>query len=201
VVADAAIRRPKLPVGSIGHKSFGWWGMMAIIMSEGSLFAYLLFSYYYFAVQYGGDWIPEMPKFELAGPNTAILLLSSLFVWWGERSAARGHGAKQALGLVIGLWLGIIFLVIQSYEWRDKPFTYSSTSYGSSYFVTTGFHMAHVAVGAAMLAAVFFWSLLGYFDKERRAPISIAAIYWHFVDLVWLMIFFTFYVTPYLGVG
>lgn len=200
-MADTAIRRPQLPVGSIGHKSFGWWGMIAIIASEGSLFAYLLFSYYYFAVQYGRDWIPEMPKLELAGLNTAILLLSSLFVWWGERSASRGRHAKRTFGLAIGLVLGIIFILIQSMEWRDKPFTYSSTSYGSSYFVTTGFHMAHVAVGAALLATVLLWSLLGYFDKDRHAPISIAAIYWHFVDLVWLAIFFTFYVTPYLGVG
>ncbi|KAF2989929.1 cytochrome c oxidase subunit 3 [Methylocystis sp. MJC1] len=200
-MADTTIRRPRLPVGSIGHKSFGWWGMIAIIMSEGSLFAYLLFSYYYFAVQYGRDWIPEMPDFTLAAPNTAVLLSSSLFVWWGERSATRGRRAKQALGLAIGLALGTIFLIVQYLEWGEKPFTYSSTSYGSSYFITTGFHMAHVAVGAAMLAAVLLWSLLGYFDSERHAPISIAAVYWHFVDLVWLAIFFTFYVTPYLGVG
>jgi cytochrome c oxidase subunit III len=200
-MADVAINRPRLPVGSIGRKSFGWWGMMAIIMSEGSLFAYLLFSYYYFAAQYGQGWIPVMPELELAATNTLVLLASSLSVWWGDRSATRGRRAKQALGLAIGLALGVIFLVIQSIEWGEKPFTYASTSYGSSYFITTGLHMAHVAVGAAMLATVLLWSLLGYFDRERHAPISIAAIYWHFVDLVWLTIFFTFYVTPYLGVG
>ena len=68
-------------------------------------------------------------------------------------------------------------------------------------FVTTGFHMAHVVVGDLMLAAVLLWSLLGFFDRKRHAPVSIAAVYWHFVDLVWLTVFFTFYVTPYLGVG
>lgn len=200
-MADTMIRRPTLPVGSIGYKSFGWWGMLAIIMSEGSLFAYLLFSYYYYAVQYGRDWIPEMPNSTLAGPNTAVLLSSSLFVWWAERNAARGQRTKQALGLAIGLGLGIAFIVVQAFEWRDKPFSYSSTSYGSSYFITTGFHMAHIAVGAAMLAAVLFWSLLGYFDRERHAPISIVAVYWYFLDVIWLAIFFTFYITPYLGVG
>jgi cytochrome c oxidase subunit III len=200
-MADAAMESFKLPVGSVGRKSFGWWGMMTIIMTEASLFAYLLFSYYYFAVQYGPGWISELPKFGLSAPNTVILLSSSVFVWWGERSATRGRRGKRSIGLALGVVLGIVFLFIQSIEWRDKPFSYSSTSYGSSYFVTTGFHMAHVVVGTIMLAVVLLWSLLGYFDKGRHAPISIAAIYWHFVDLVWLTIFFTFYVTPYLGVG
>ncbi len=196
-MSEATLRR--LPVGSVGHKTFGWWGMLTVVMTEGSLFAYLLFAYYYFVVQYGRAWIPETPSLSLAAPNTVILLLSSLFVWWAESSASRGRTVQQSLGLAIGLLLGLVFLSIQSLEWRDKPFTLASTSYGSSYFVTTGFHMAHVAVGALMLAAVLLWSLLGYFDRERHAALSIAALYWHFVDLVWLTIFFTFYVTPYIG--
>jgi cytochrome c oxidase subunit 3 len=199
-MSDAVFDARKLPVGA-GRKSFGWWGMMTVIMTEASLFAYLLFSYYYFAAQYGPDWIPEPPKFGLSGPNTAILLLSSVFVWWGEQSAKRGAQARLSAGLAMGLVLGILFVAIQIFEWREKPFNLSSTSYGSSFFVTTGFHMAHVVVGNLMLALVLLWSLLGYFDKERHAPVSIAAVYWHFVDLVWLTIFFTFYVTPYLGVG
>jgi heme/copper-type cytochrome/quinol oxidase subunit 3 len=195
------LTRGSLPVGSIGRKSFGWWGMMTVIMTEGSLFAYLLFSYYYFAAQYGRDWIPRLPKFDLSGPNTVILLLSSAFVWWGERGAKRGSRTTLSLGIAIGLLLGIIFVVVQTFEWREKPFSISTSSYGSSFFVTTGFHMAHVVVGDLMLAAVLLWSLLGFFDSKRNAPVSIAAVYWHFVDLVWLTVFFTFYVTPYLGVG
>lgn len=198
-MSDQALERRGLPVGSVGHKAFGWWGMMTVIMTEGSLFAYLLFSYYYFVVQYGRVWIPETPSLKLAAPNTAILLLSSLFVWWGEHSAARNQRGRQAAGLAIGLALGVAFLVIQTYEWREKSFTVASSSYGSSYFVTTGFHMAHVLLGALMLAAVLVWSLMNYFDANRHAALSIAAIYWHFVDVVWLAIFFTFYLTPYIG--
>ncbi|GLI94503.1 cytochrome c oxidase subunit 3 [Methylocystis echinoides] len=198
-MSDAAPRMMALPVGSIGHKSFGWWGMMTVIMTEASLFAYLLFAYFYFLVHYGHGWIAEKPGLALAAPNTAILLLSSLFVWWAESCAARDRRGAQAVGLAIGVVLGVIFLAIQILEWREKPFTIASTSYGSSYFITTGFHMAHVVVGVLMLAAVLLWSLLGYFDSRRRAPISIAAVYWHFVDLVWLAIFFTFYLTPYIG--
>jgi cytochrome c oxidase subunit III len=198
-MSDAMFDKHMLPVGSVGHKTFGWWGMMTVIMTEASLFAYLLFAYYYFAAQYGRDWIPELPKFAMSGPNTAILIASSVAVWWGEEGVKRDARASQLIGLAGGILLGVLFVTIQMLEWRQKPFNLHSTSYGSSFFITTGFHMAHVAVGILMLAAVLLWSALGYFDKERHATISIVAVYWHFVDLVWLTIFFTFYVTPYLG--
>ncbi len=198
-MSDTALRTRSLPVGSVGRKTFGWWGMTTVVMTEGSLFAYLLFAYYYFAVQYGRAWIPETPSLRLAAPNTIILLLSSLFVWWAERSASRGATGRQSLGLALAFLLGVLFLGVQALEWREKPFTLGSSSYGSSYFITTGFHMAHVVVGALMLAVVLLWSVLGYFDRERHAALSIAALYWHFVDLVWLTIFFTFYLTPYIG--
>jgi heme/copper-type cytochrome/quinol oxidase subunit 3 len=196
--AEEMRRRRLLPVGAIGRKTFGWWGMITVIMTEGALFAYLLFAYYYFAVRYGRGWIPEAPSLRLALPNTGVLLLSSVFVLWSESSARRGEAPRRSLGLAIAIGLGIIFLAIQLLEWREKSFTPASSSYGSSYFITTGFHMAHVAVGIVVLAALLAWSLLGYFDSKRYAALSIGALYWHFVDVVWLAIFFTFYLTPYL---
>lgn len=198
-MADIPMQLEPLPAGSIGTKCFGWWGNLTIIMTEGSLFVYLLFCYYYFAVQYGRDWVPSMPKLELSLPNTFILLLSSFFIWWGERSIKRDRRGRQILGIAIGLILGISFVVIQIFEWAAKPFTFSSSLYASSFFVTTGFHMAHVIVGNLILAALLLWSVLGYFDSKRYAAISIGALYWHFIDLVWLTIFFTYYITPRLG--
>lgn len=198
-MSDAAPETETLPVGSTGRKSFGWWGMMTVIATEASLFSYLLFAYYYLLVQHGREWVVGKPSLALAAPNTAILLLSSVFVWWAEHSAGRNRRTGQAVGLAIGVLLGVVFLAIQMLEWREKPFTLASTSYGSSYFVTTGFHMAHVLAGVLMLSATLLWSCLGYFDARRHAPLSIAAVYWHFVDLVWLAIFFTFYLTPYAG--
>jgi len=201
-VTDATYRRELLPVGSIGHKAFGWWGMVTVIMTEGSLFGYLLFSYYYFAVQYGREWLPDkLPEFRLSAPNTILLILSSGAVWWGERGIRRGARGQLALGLAVSLILGAVFVGIQLLEWHEKPFTLASSSYGSLYFTITGFHMAHVIVGEIVLAFVFIWTLLNYFDAERHAAVSIGGVYWHFVDVVWLAVFFTFYVTPRLGVG
>lgn len=198
-MADTTFQSGRLQVGSVGRRAPGWWGVIMLVLTEGALFAFLLFCYYYFAVQYGREWLPiELPKFKLSGPNTVILLLSSVAVWFGERGVKRGSRATLSVGLLVGILLGALFVGIQVKEWSDKPFTISSDSYGSVYFTVTGFHMAHVVGGLLALLAMFAWSLLGYFDDKRHAAVTIGALYWHFVDAVWLTIFFTFYVTPYL---
>lgn len=190
----------RLPIGSIGHRASGWWGMLAVIMTEGALFSYLLFSYYYFAVQYGRAFLPpDLPKLHLSVPNTALLLLSSVAVWWAEQGAKLGDRRRLALGLAAALIMGVGFVAVQALEWSEQSFTIASSSYGSLFFTITGFHMAHVIAGDIVLAVLLLWTLLGYFDARRNAAVSIGAIYWHFVDAVWLTLFFTFYVTPRLS--
>ncbi len=188
-----------LPVGDVGKRSSsGWWGMLALVATEASLFAYLLFGYYYAWLHNGPGWIVEQPSLKLAGPNTVILILSSVAIWWAERSISRRSFVGQVAGLSIGIVLGIIFVVVQLVEWHNKTFTMTSSAYGSHYFIVTGFHMAHVVFGLLVLSAMLLWTVLGYFNRERHIPISVGSIYWHFVDVVWLTVFFTFYITPYL---
>ena len=195
---DIAIRA--LPVGSAGHKSSGWFGMMTLIVTEASLFLYLLFSYFYVAIWSAGRFLPaQLPKFSLSGPDTAILLTSSVVVWWGERGARKGNRPQLAIGLAGGVVLGGIFVGVQLLEWAGKPYRFNTSAYSSLYFTITGFHLAHVIVGMLVLLTLLAWSLLGYFDSQRHAPVAIGAVYWHFVDAVWLAVFFTIYVTPYLG--
>jgi heme/copper-type cytochrome/quinol oxidase subunit 3 len=98
------------------------------------------------------------------------------------------------------LLLGAVFVGVQLVEWAGKPFHFNQTTYSALYFTITGFHLAHVVVGMIVLLVLLVWSLLGYFDRRRNAPVAIGAVYWHFVDVVWLAVFFTIYVTPYLGV-
>lgn len=192
--------RTDLPVGSVGSQAAGWWGIVCGILTEAALFGYLLFSYYYFAVQPREiAWPPELPTFKLSAPNTIILLVSSAAVWWGERGAKEGSRGKQVAGLGVGFILGVIFVGIQVLEWKAKSFSLNSSAYGSLFFTITGFHMAHVIVGLLLLLPLTIWSALGYFGPLRSAPISIGAVYWHFVDAVWLAVFFTLYITPYLG--
>jgi len=199
-MTDTAIHSDPLPVGSLGRRAGGWYGMLAVIMTEGALFAYLLFSYYYFAVQYGREFLPpELPKFLLSLPNTVILLASSVTAWFAERGLHMGRKDNLVWGLAATIALGVLFMVIQGAEWAEKPFTMASAAYGSLYFTITGFHMAHVAVGVLILAALTLWSALGKFDSVRNSPVSIGALYWHFVDAVWIVLFTTYYIVPRLG--
>jgi heme/copper-type cytochrome/quinol oxidase subunit 3 len=193
---------PALPVGSVGRKGSGWWGLVCLVATEAALFAYLLFCYFYFSVQLDRAWLPDpLPEFRLALPNTIILLVSSVTMWSAEHGARTGRRARLVGGLVATIVLGIAFFVIQLFEWKAKSFALATSAYSSLYYTTTGFHMVHVAVGVLVLVAVLAWALLGYFDRRRHVPVLIAAVYWHFVDVVWLAVFFTYYVTPHLGFG
>jgi len=190
----------KLPVGSIGASAPGWWGIITGIVTEAALFGYLLFSYVYLAAQpHMSAWPSEPPSLSLAAPNTVILLLSSVAVWIGERAVRQNKPRMQLIGLSAGTLLGLIFVGVQLIEWKSKPFTLASGPYGSLFFTITGFHMAHVIAGLLMLMALIAWSYLNYFDETRHAAISVGAIYWHFVDAVWLAVFFTLYLTPYMS--
>lgn len=189
----------RLLLGSTDARGNGWFGMAALVTTEACLFAYLLFSYYYMALHFGLEWLPDtLPGFEFSLPMTALLFSSSVFVWIAERGIQKGRNWICVAGLVGGAVLGVAFVALEAKEWADKDFTLSTDSYSSLYFTVTGFHMAHVVGGVLMLLTVALWTTLGKFDAHRRDPVSIAAFYWHFVDVVWVAVFVTIYVTPHL---
>lgn len=198
-MAEAVYFERDLPVGGLKRNSVGWWGMLCLIATESSLFAYLLFSYAYFAVRFGPHWLPVAhPSLKLSGPDTVILLSSSVVIWWAEQGAKRGRRVQHLIGVAVTMALGLAFLAIQAFEWKSKRFTLTSGSYGSLYFTITGLHMAHVVVGLIILAVVFVWSAVGEFTPRRHTPVLISSTYWHFVDVVWVVVFTTLYLTPYL---
>jgi cytochrome c oxidase subunit III len=201
--AEVAISQPRdLPFGPIGRHGIGYWGVGMLVVSEAALFAYLLFAYYYTGASAQHGWVLESrPSLKLALPNTILLLASSVVAWIGERGILDRQRGKALLGFGLAFIMGAVFTVVQGYEWVSKPFSLGTSSYASLYFVTTGFHMAHVIIGLGVLAALFLWTALDYFSPRRRLTISSGVLYWHFVDVVWLFVFSTYYLTPYLGFG
>ncbi|MBV9841805.1 MAG: heme-copper oxidase subunit III [Sphingomonadaceae bacterium] len=202
-MAEHALARPgQLAVGPIGRNGLGYWGVAMLIATEAALFGYLLFSYYYNGATQPPGWILEpAPKMFPAVPNTVLLLASSGVVWWGEKGIEAGRRGQALLGFGITFLMGAIFAAVQIYEWLIKPFGFAANSYSSLYFTTTAFHMAHVIAGLIILAALFGWTALDYFSPRRRIVVSAGVLYWHFVDVVWVFVFTTYYLTPYLGFG
>lgn len=187
------------PESSTDMQSAGWWGMVALIVTEAALFAYLLFAYFYLDSQTEQHWPPDgLPLLLLPAVNTLILLASSVCVWASERCMRRRSmpWSLAAMGLAFGL--GICFVAIQLHEWSIQANGMTTNLYGSLYFTITGFHMLHVLVGLLILFMLLVWIALGYFDDKRHAAITIGGMYWHFVDVVWLFVFSTLYLSPYL---
>jgi len=195
---DNALHVERLPVEPGGHRATGWWGVALLIATEASLFAYLLVSYFYlgslsrgpFTAQYGP------PELKLAGPNTAILIASSATMWWAESGIRDGRVGRLRAGLALTLLLGAVFLAIQFREYSGLPFRPQSGAYGSLFWTITGFHSAHVFVGLLAIAVVLLRALLGHFDARRRLAVTNVSWYWHFVDVVWLFVFTSLYLSP-----
>jgi cytochrome c oxidase subunit III len=198
-MADVSQFDQPLPVGSDGKLSGGWWGVLALIVTEGSLFGYLLFAYFYLAAQTEQQWPPTgLPDLLLPGINTAILLLSSVCVWASERCIRKKQTQWAIAAMALAIVLGACFIGMQLNEWDKKTYGMTSDLYGSLYFTITGFHLCHVMIGVVILLLLLVWISLGYFDDRRYAAVAIGGVYWHFVDVVWLFVFTSLYIFPYL---
>jgi cytochrome c oxidase subunit III len=192
-----AHRDRPLPVGSIGYLSIGWAAAVFLLISEASIFAYLFFAYFYFSVQPDYHWPPgSPPTFAYSAPQTVIVLIGAATAWWANRSVSRGEMAKAIIGLAITLVLGAAFIALQFIDWFTEPFSPASSAYGSNYFVISGFHLAHFVAGWIMFLMLLLWTWLGYFDAVRHVPITVGALYWYFLTVIWIAVFFVLYITP-----
>lgn len=201
-MAEVLIPSAPLPVAPTGRRASGWYGMVFLIATEGALFVYLLFSYFYLTSHAPGPWPPAgAPDILIASVNTVILLLSSGTAWWGQSRIEKGSTGGLILGLTASMLLGLIFVGVQVHEWLSKAFSPATDAYGSLFFTITGIHIAHVVVGLVILACLTLWAAMGRFSDRRHVHVTVGILYWHFVDLVWLAVFTALFLTPRLGLG
>ena len=182
-----------------GCHATGWWGMVLLILTEASLFACLLFSYFYLRTTVPA-WPPvgiDKPNLTLPLPMTALLLLSSAAYWWGERGVRRGNVGHLELGLAASFLLGAGFLALQAVEYSHKTFSPQTNVYGSLFFTITGLHGSHVLAGLLMNTVVQVRTWLGHFTARRHAAVANVGLYWHFVDVVWLFVLTSLYLSPH----
>jgi cytochrome c oxidase subunit 3 len=173
-------------------------GMYLFIASEIMLFGSFFTVYFFDRVvnkPFNGHWPPEgfhRPVF-VAFLNTLILVTSSATMHWADTSAKKGNRAGMQAGLVLTLCLGFTFLFTQVIEYHRLRFNTGDTSFASTFFGLTGLHGAHVFVGLTILLFMTIRAFRGHFSPEHHHGIEIGGIYWHFVDVMWIVVFVTVY--------
>jgi cytochrome c oxidase subunit 3 len=190
----------------VSGRSMNWWGMIFFITSEALIFANLIATFLYLEIRnlpVNGWRLPNGDHLDYVYPliNTFILLASSIPARIAGAGAAKGN-RRQLLGGLLGtVVLGAIFLGGQVYEYTNliaQNFTLQFKVFGSAFFTLTGFHGLHVTVGILFLLVVFFRALRGDFSPKQHFAVEAAEMYWHFVDLVWVVVFSTVYLVPFL---
>jgi cytochrome c oxidase subunit 3 len=146
----------------------------------------------------GGVWPPEniatFDPWHLPLLNTLILLTSGTTVTWAHHSLLHNDRKGLIWGLTLTIILGVLFSIVQAYEYGHAAFDFTGHIYGSTFMMATGFHGFHVIVGTIFLGICLLRALKGQFTPEKHFGFEAAAWYWHFVDVVWLFLFASIYV-------
>lgn len=170
-------------------------GMLTFLGSEAVFFGCLIASYLYLRMKLG-VWPPAgMPQLEALFPalNTAILVASGATMHWAHKAIEKGKQSNLKAGIIATILLGSAFLGGQAYEYGRLRFSLSSGIMGSTFFVLTGFHGAHVLGGLLFLLLIVVRAFFGHYSLERHAVVEAGALYWHFVDAVWIVLFTVLY--------
>jgi cytochrome c oxidase subunit III len=174
-------------------------GILLFIVSEVMLFGSFFAAYFFIRVVANvGPWPPdglELPK-AVAGVNTGILISSSFTMHWALESIRRENRRGLYLGLATTFLLGATFLFIQINEYIHIGFAPYTNAFGSVFYGLTGLHGAHVTVGLVLLAFANIRAWRGHFTKEpkKHLGVEVPGIYWHFVDIMWIIVFTTVYI-------
>ena len=181
------------------------YGMILFIASEVMFFAGWFWAFFDFALfpselseAIGGQFPPKgmevLDAFDLPLLNTLILLCSGTTVTWAHHSLIHGDREGLKKGLWLTILLGALFTCIQAYEYSVAPFPFGTNTYGSAFYMATGFHGFHVLVGTIFLIVCLVRTYKGHFTPQQHFGFEAAAWYWHFVDVVWLFLFIAVYV-------
>ena len=186
------------------------YGMLLFIASEvmffvawfwaffdASLFSGETIQYSRFEVT-GGVWPPvgieTFDPWHLPLLNTLILLTSGTTVTWAHHAVVHNDREGLKWGLTLTVLLGVLFSIVQAYEYSHAAFGFSGSIYGATFYMATGFHGFHVIVGTIFLLVCLIRASMGQFTPQKHFGFEAAAWYWHFVDVVWLFLFVSIYV-------
>jgi len=191
------------PVVRIGLR----YGFIMFIMSEVMFFAAWFWSFFKFALYSGGPEVPDayqvwppvgietFDPWHLPLINTLILLCSGMAATWAHHALVHENNRNDMKwGLTLAIVLGVVFTFFQAYEYYHAAFGFAGNVYGANFFMATGFHGFHVIIGTIFLAVCLIRLQRGAFTPTEHVGFEAAAWYWHFVDVVWLFLFFSVYI-------
>jgi len=174
--------------------------MKMVVGTETIFFIALMITYVYFSVTPGfSRSSQQLLDIKTAGLFSILLFSSSFTFWRAEVNYYRGNFQRLKIWLGLTILLGMVFLFGQGQEyWRllHENFSISKDMFGTNFFTLTGFHSLHVLMGLILLTVILTLILQGEFEDSSSTVISTAGIYWHFVDIVWLVVFLLVYVLP-----
>nr|YP_009731647.1 cytochrome c oxidase subunit III [Neoplerochila paliatseasi]QHR79413.1 cytochrome c oxidase subunit III [Neoplerochila paliatseasi] len=175
--------------------------MILFIISEIMFFVSFFWAFFHSSlsptVEIGMTWPPSgISTFnpnEIPLLNTMILLTSGMTVTWAHHSLIFNKMNQAKMSLYLTVMLGVVFTMLQGYEYLESSFTISDSIYGSCFFMATGFHGLHVIIGTLFLTVCLIRHKLNHFSKNHHFGFEAASWYWHFVDVVWLMLYIMIY--------
>ncbi len=168
-----------------------WWGMVVLIATEAMVFLALLSSYFF--VRAGAStWPPpgiSPPELHRSVVFTIVLLGSSIPVFWMEHALHRRNMHQVAISLAIAFAMGAAFLANTAYDFLNMEFGLQENAYASLFWIIIGLHAIHVLIGLLMSATVQVKVWTGRVTPENHVTPEVFALYWHFVDGVWIFVF------------
>ena len=173
------------------HEYRGRVGMWCLIAAESAIFSIFVVAYLYYA---GKSLNGPTPREVLHVPyfNSICLFSSSFTIVMAERAIARGKTRLFGIWWLLTIVLGTIFIVGTGREWYHliykEGLTISSSLFGTTFYSLVGLHAFHVIVGLIGLSLIMIFTALGYVKQEHAAKIEVFAMYWHFVDAVWVVV-------------
>jgi cytochrome c oxidase subunit III len=171
-------------------------GMFLFIGSEIMLFGSFFTAYFFVRVVNGTPW--PTPPYHLpvyvAFLNTLILVTSSFTIHWALQSIKRDHHTGLKAGMLLTFLLGLTFLVTQAREYSRLGFAPKDGAFATIFYCLTGLHGAHVFVGLTLLLFTTVRAFRGHFSSAHHHGVEIPGIYWHFVDVMWIVVYTTVYI-------
>jgi cytochrome c oxidase subunit III len=195
-LAATTIAMPPVEV-PLGHEYRGRVGMWCLIAAESAIFSIFVVAYLYYA---GKSLSGPTPREVLHVPyfNSICLFSSSFTIVMAERAIARGKTRLFGVWWLLTIALGVIFILGTAREWYHliykEGLTISSSLFGTTFYSLVGLHAFHVIVGLTGLSLIMIFTALGYVEQAHAAKIEVFAMYWHFVDAVWVVVLTVVYV-------